>query len=309
MTRILVVIACVVASYFIFYIIAMARTKERRAMDQRVQNLFDITPEESAARRSKREKNKLRPRRLEQIADELYVAGVALRAEEFITIWALTGAVIPAIALFLGASTSICIGLVILGGAAPITWVTIKRNKRLALFGTQLSDALTIICNALRVGQSFQTAMKSVADEMEEPISREFMRVYRETQYGMPLETSLARLVSRTKNSDLDLVCSAVVIQRQIGGNLAVILENISGTINQRIQLRGEVKTMTSAGRLSGYIVGALPVLIIVFLMFLNPNYIDMFFTTSSGRMMLVVCVVMEAIGFSIVQKIVNIKM
>ena len=309
MTRILVVIACVVASYFIFYIIAMARTKERRAMDQRVQNLFDITPEESAARRSKREKNKLRPRRLEQIADELYVAGVALRAEEFITIWALTGAVIPAIALFLGASTSICIGLVIIGGAAPISWVTLKRNKRLALFGAQLSDALTIICNALRVGQSFQTAMKSVADEMEEPISREFMRVYRETQYGMPLETSLARLVSRTKNSDLDLVCSAVVIQRQIGGNLAVILENISGTINQRIQLRGEVKTMTSAGRLSGYIVGALPVLIIVFLMFLNPNYIDMFFTTSSGRMMLVVCVVMEAIGFSIVQKIVNIKM
>ena len=135
------------------------------------------------------------------------------------------------------------------------------------------------------------------------------MRVYRETQYGMPLETSLARLVTRTKNSDLDLVCSAVVIQRQIGGNLAVILDNISGTINQRIQLRGEVKTMTSAGRLSGYIVGALPVLIIVLLMFFNPNYIDMFFSTSSGRMMLVVCVVMEAIGFSIVQKIVDIKM
>lgn len=309
MTRVLVVIACVVASYFIFYLIAVARTKEKRAMDQRVQNLFDITPEESAARRSRNEKSKLRPRRLEQIADELYVAGVALRAEEFITIWILTGAIIPAVALFLGASTSLCIGLVILGGAAPISWVSIKRNKRLALFGTQLSDALTIICNALRVGQSFQTAMKSVADEMEEPISREFMRVYRETQYGMPLETSLARLINRTKNSDLDLVCSAVVIQRQIGGNLAVILDNISGTINQRIQLRGEVKTMTSAGRLSGYIVGALPVFIIVLLMFLNPNYIDMFFSTSSGRMMLVVCVIMEAIGFSIVQKIVNIKM
>ena len=309
MTRVLVVIACMVASYFIFYIVAMARTKEKRAMDQRVQNIFDITPEESALRRSRNEKTKLHPRRLEQIADELYVAGVALRAEEFITIWILTGAVIPAVALFLGASTSLCIGLVIIGAAAPISWVSIKRNKRLALFGTQLSDALTIICNALRVGQSFQTAMKSVADEMEEPISREFMRVYRETQYGMPLETSLARLISRTKNSDLDLVCSAVIIQRQIGGNLAIILENISGTINQRIQLRGEVKTMTSAGRLSGYIVGALPVFIIVLLMFLNPNYIDMFFSTSSGRMMLVVCVVMEAIGFSIVQKIVNIKM
>ncbi|MEA4870170.1 MAG: type II secretion system F family protein [Christensenella sp.] len=309
MTRILVVIVCMIASYFIFYIIATVRTKEKRAMDQRVRALFDVVPEEGASKRLKKERHKIHPRRLDQIADELYVAGVALRAEEFITIWILTGAVIPAAVLFLGASTSLCIGLVIIGGAAPISWVTIKRNKRLTLFGTQLSDALTIICNALRVGQSFQTAMKSVADEMEEPISREFMRVYRETQYGMPLETSLARLVARTQNSDLDLVCSAVVIQRQIGGNLAVILENISDTINQRIRLRGEVKTMTSAGRLSGYIVGALPVFIIVLLMFLNPGYVDMFFSTQSGRIMLMVCVVMEAIGFAFVRKIVNIKM
>jgi len=309
MIRIMVVIVCMIASYFIFYLIAVVRTKEKRAMDQRVRSLFDLSAEENAARRSKKDGTKMHPRRLDQIAEELYVAGVALRAEEFITIWILTGIFLPAVALFLGAPTSICIGLVIVGGGAPITWVSLKRNKRLALFGTQLSDALTIICNALRVGQSFQTAMKNVADEMQEPISREFMRVYRETQYGMPLETSLARLVSRTQNPDLDLMCSAVIIQRQIGGNLAIILENISDTINQRIRLRGEVKTMTSAGRLSGYIVGALPVLIIVILMFINPSYMDMFFTTHTGRMMLVVCVIMEAIGFFFVQRIVNIKM
>lgn len=309
MLRGLVVLVFVIACYFIFYLIAAARTKEKREMDSRVRVLFELNANESADKRAAKNIKRKNPLRLEQIADELYVAGVALRAEEFVTIWILLGAVIPAIALFLGAATTVCIGMVIVGAAAPISWVTIKRNKRLAILGSQLSDALTIICNALRVGQSFQSAMKNVADEMEEPISREFMRVYRETQYGMPLETSLGRLVSRTKNADLELVSNAVIIQRQIGGNLAVILQNISDTINQRIRLRGEIRTMTSAGRMSGYIIGGLPVVIILLLMFINPGYIDMFFTTSSGRIMLLVSVVLETVGFIVVNKIVNIKL
>lgn len=309
MIRALVVLTFVIACYFVFYLIAAARTKDKRKMDDRVRVLFELNANESADKRNNKTAKRKNPLRLEQIADELYVAGVALRAEEFVTIWILMGAVIPAIALFLGAQTTVCIGLVVVGAAAPITWVTIKRNKRLAILGSQLSDALAVICNALRVGQSFQSAMKNVADEMEEPISREFMRVYRETQYGMPLETSLARLVSRTKNPDLELMSNAVIIQRQIGGNLAVILQNISDTINQRIRLRGEIHTMTSAGRMSGYIIGGLPVVIILLLMFINPGYIDMFFSTSSGRVMLLISIVLETIGFVVVNKIVNIKL
>lgn len=309
MIRTLVTITFIIACYFIFYLLAMARTKEKRKMDNRVRALFDISADDDVNKRVASDRKRKNPLRLDQIAEELYVAGVVLRAEEFITIWILTGAVIPAIALFLGAPTSICIGLVIIGVAAPITWVTIKKNKRLAVLGSQLSDALTIICNALRVGQSFQAALKSVADEMEEPISREFMRVYRETQYGMPLETSLGRLVSRTQNSDLELVSSAVIIQRQIGGNLAIILQNISDTINQRVQIRGEIRTLTSGGRMSGYIIGALPAFIILLLMFINPGYIDMFFTTETGRIMMIVSLVLEAIGFFFVRKIVNIKL
>lgn len=309
MLRLLVVVVCGVAAFFLFYLLAMVQSKPRLEMEKRVGQLFDSNLETPTSRRSKGSKEKTHPRRLEQIAEELYVAGVALRAEEFITIWVVLGAVIPTFALFLGAPVSLCIGLAIVGASAPIGFVTLKRNKKLALLDKQLPDAMTVICNALRAGQSFQTAMKNVAEEMEEPVSREFMRVYRETQFGMPLETSLTRLVKRTGNPDLDLMCSAVVIQRQIGGNLAVILENISGTINQRIQLRGEVKTITSAGRLSGYIIGALPILIIVLLMFVNPSYVDMFFTTRSGRIMLLVSAVLEIIGFTIVRKIVNIKM
>lgn len=309
MIRTLVVATVVIALYFVFYLIALSQTKNKRKMDDRVRELFELGTEENANRRTNPERTRKNPLKLDQIAEELYVAGVVLRAEEFITLWIMTGGVIPAITLFLGAPTTLCIGLVIVGAALPIVWVTIKKNKRLTLLGLQLSDAFSIICNALRVGQSFQSAMKNVADEMEEPISREFMRVYRETQYGMPLETSLGRLVSRTKNPDLELMCSAVIIQRQIGGNLAVILQNISDTINQRIRLRGEIRTMTSAGRMSGYIIGALPVFIILLLMFINPSYINMFFVTQSGRIMLIVSVVLEIIGFLFVRKIVNIKM
>jgi tight adherence protein B len=309
MLRVIVVMVCVIASYFLFYLLAAMQSKKRREMEKRVHALFGSQSETVMFSRTRSSKTRTRQHRLEMIAEELYVAGVALRAEEFVTIWVLTSLVIPAVAFFLGAPMSLSIGLVIVGSAIPIGFVRIKRNKKLALFGKQLSDAMTIICNALRAGQSFQTSMKNVAEEMEEPISREFMRVYRETQFGMPLETSLARLVQRTQNKDLDLMCSAVVIQRQIGGNLAVILENISSTINQRITLRGELKAMTAAGRMSGYIIGALPVFIIVLLMFVNPGYIDMFFTTQSGRIMLIVSAALEAIGFIFVNKIVNIKM
>lgn len=309
MMKTIVVFVSGVAAFFVFYLLAMLRTRNERAMEKRVRTLFDTGFESARTRRGRSKREHTRLHRLDRIADELYVAGVALRAEEFITIWVITSAVIPAAALFLGAPMSLSIGMVIVGAAAPIGFVVIKRNRRLAVLGNQLPDAMNVICNALRAGLSFQTALKNVAEEMEEPISREFMRVYRETQLGMPLEASLNRLVERTKNQDLGLMCSAVVIQRQIGGNLAIILENISGTINQRIQLRGEIKTMTAAGTLSGYIVGGLPIVIIVLLMFVNPGYVDMFFTTESGRIMLIISVVLEVIGFSIVRKIVNIKM
>ena len=309
MLRILVALVCGAAAFGLFYLLALLQTKQKREFEQRKRAFFGTASERFSARRNKNGTERTRLRRLDQIADELYVAGIALRAEEFITIWVLTGAILPAIALFLGAPMSLSIGLVIVGAAAPIGFVTLKRNRRLTQFGKQLSDAMTVICNALRAGQSFQTALKNVGEEMEEPISREFLRVFRETQLGMPLEASLMRLVQRTKNPDLDLMCSAVIIQRQIGGNLAAILENISETINQRIRMRGEVKAMTSAGRLSGFIIGALPIFIIVLLMFINPGYVDMFFTTQSGRIMLMVSVVLETIGFLLVRKIINIKM
>lgn len=286
--------------------------RDRYIGRRRIEGLFDEGEKQSRAlRRRKKENGETAGRRgrLEKLSDELYVAGVALRAQEFITIWVAVAIVLPVLLLFLGVPSMMCIGTCIVGATAPIAYIKIKRHNRLALFDKQLLDALAVMCNSLRAGLSFQTAMQCISQEMEEPISKEFGRVYRECQMGMPLETSFNRLIQRTENSDLELICSAVLIQKQIGGNLAAVLENISGTIGERIQMRREIKTLTSSGVMSGYIVGALPVFLLVMMMFLNPSYIDMFFTTRAGNLMLAVSVVMELIGFSMVKKIVNIKM
>ena len=308
MKKALVVVAVMIAMYLVVLAVAIWRTKKTRAHTLRISQYF-------GARRmpvkvfGKRRESAAQIKRLERLADELYVANISLRTEEFITIWVLLALVVPAAAVFFGAPLTVTIALVLIGAAAPIAYVKIRRNKRLSLFSKQLSDALAIICNALRAGMSFQTAMKNVSEEMEDPIAHEFGRVYRETQLGMPLETSLNRLVLRTGNQDLELMCQAVIIQRQVGGNLAQILENISGTINERVKMKGEIKAMTASGTLSGYIIGALPIFLLLILMLMNPGYADVFFTTTAGKIMLAVSVVMEVIGFLIVRKIVRIKL
>jgi tight adherence protein B len=246
--------------------------------------------------------------RLERLSDELYIANTALKAEEFLAIWIVSGLVFPLLVYFFGARLTVVVGLIILGCSLPIVFVKLGNANNMKQFDKQLTDALTIICNSLRAGFSFQTAVDNIAAEMPDPISREFKRVSRETHLGMPLEESLNRLVQRTRNEDLGLIVSAVVIQRQVGGNLAEVLDNISGAIRQRIKLRGEIKTLTSSGKISGYIIGLLPVFLLVFMMIVNPEQIEMFFNTRIGNLLLLISAAMEAIGFFLVRKIVSVK-
>lgn len=246
--------------------------------------------------------------RLNRLADELYLSGIALKAEEFLLLWVCCGIVFPIILRILDVRLMVVMGVVILGSSLPIVLVKLSKAKSQRAFDAQLVDALTIICNSLRAGFSFQTAMDNIAAELPDPISREFRRVSRECHLGMPLEESLGGLVRRSGSEDLELIVSAVVIQRQVGGNLAQVLDNISGTIRSRIKLRGDIKTMTASGTMSGYVIGAMPVIMLVMLMILNPSHVEMFFTTEIGKLLLLLSAVMEAIGFFFVRKIVNVK-
>ncbi|PWM45995.1 MAG: secretion system protein [Clostridiales bacterium] len=297
---------CVFTAFI--YLIKKKSISEKR----RIEKLFSSSQKSlknSRSRTNEVTNHKSSRHYLDKLSDELYVANIFLRPEEFIIIWLVSSIVIPVVLLFLGANAIMCLGVAIIGAVLPITYVKLKRRKRLAQFDKQLLDSLSIICNSLRAGLSFQTAMHCISQEMEEPISKEFGRVYRECQMGMSLELSFQRLVERTENKDLELMCSAVLIQKQIGGNLATVLDNIVGTIEERVKMKREIKTLTSAGMMSGYIIGALPLFMLVIMMVLNPTYVEVLFTTQMGNIMLIAAVVLEAIGFSIVKKIVSIKM
>jgi len=194
------------------------------------------------------------------------------------------------------------------GWLAPHFLLARSEKARLKNFNQQLPDALSIIANALRSGYSFLQAMDVVSREMPDPIAKEFSLVLRETRVNIPVEEALFNLVGRIKSADLDLVVTAVSIQRQVGGNLAEVLDKISGTIKERIRLQGEIRTLTTQGRFSGWIVCLLPIALAVMFQVISPGYLSPLFTNPIGWFLLFIGVVMQGIGIFMIKNMVNLE-
>lgn len=239
---------------------------------------------------------------------ELAKADIPLRGEEFILINLLAG-IIPALLLG-GILRNIPLGLVIgiMGLIIPRVVVNMAKQKRITKFNDQIGDALVVMSNSLRAGFSFLQSMEMVSREMPTPISVEFARTLREMNLGTPTEEAMTHLAKRIDSDDLDLVVTAVLIQRQVGGNLAEVLDNISHTIRERVRIKGEIKTLTAQGRISGMVIGFLPVAISVFLFIINPSYMMTLFTNPIGLMIVIIGVISQAIGIFIIKKIVDIE-
>lgn len=239
---------------------------------------------------------------------KLKQAGVPLYGSEFIIlvlilsfigsfafyVITLNVAVVPFVAL------SIPIGLWI--------YVTIRVGNRRQAFTEQLGDCLTTVANALRAGYSFQQAMDVVSREMEPPISTEFEHVSADVAMGVPLETALEQMNKRVGSSDFDLVVTAVLIQREVGGNLAQVLDTISDTINERIRMKREIHSLTAQGRFSAWTLMLLPVGMAAFCLMFNREQMELFISEESGRFALAFAVIMEIFGFFVIQKIVDIE-
>lgn len=180
--------------------------------------------------------------------------------------------------------------------------------KRMKLFNDQLGDAIVMMSNAVRAGFTFQQAMDIVSREMNDPIATEFSRAINEIQLGVPLEDALNSISRRISSDDFDLIATAVVIQRQVGGNLTHILDTVGNTIRDRIRLQGEIRTLTAEGIMSGWIVGLMPFLVSGFMLMINKHYFDALLQESLGRMLLVFSLVSELIGALIIKKIVDVR-
>lgn len=192
---------------------------------------------------------------------------------------------------------------------APRIYVSMRIGNRLHKFEDQLADNLQMWVNGLRSGYSVLQAIEAISKEAAEPTSSEFKRVVKEIQLGIPMDESLAHLLERMPSEDLDLVITAVNIQREVGGNLAEILEVIGHTVRERIKLKGEIRVLTAQGRVTGYIIGGLPVALLMFLMTVNPDYVGQLFENRlCGWPMLGCGAAMIATGTAVIQKIVDIE-
>ncbi len=240
---------------------------------------------------------------------KLIQAGIPLRGSEFIVICvgsALAGFVV----IFLLSGGSLLRALVgaFVGCFIPLVVLRIKIDKRAKAFNEQLGDSLILVANSLRTGYSFMQAIEMVSREMPQPISDEFGRVLKEMGLGVPTEQAMNNLAKRVNSDDLDLVVTAVLIQRQVGGNLAEVLDNIAGTIRERVKIKGQIKTLTAQGRISGIIISLLPVGIGSVIYLINPEYISLLFTHPLGKAMLAAGVVSQLMGIMFIRKIVNIE-
>ncbi len=192
--------------------------------------------------------------------------------------------------------------------AAPLFVVLNKRRRRFDKFTEQLPDALELMVRSLQAGHSFSSALQMVATEMPEPIAREFGKTYEEQNLGLNIKSALENLTERVPILDLKLCVTAVLIQREIGGNLSEVLRNIGHTIRERFRIQGEIRTKSAQARLSGVIVSALPFFMFFWINLINPDYMKPMYDHVWGYWILGGGIVMQLIGWAIIRKIVNIQ-
>ena len=187
-------------------------------------------------------------------------------------------------------------------------YVQFKANRRMKQFSNQLGDAIAMMSNAIKSGFTFQQAMDIVAKEIKGPISEEFVRALNEIQLGVTLEEALEGICQRIKDDDFEMVAMSVVIQRQVGGNLSQILDTVGETIRDRIKLKGEIKSLTAEGVISGWAIGLLPVIVAAMCSAMNEEYFKPLQESGLGDMLLIGCIVSEVIGMLVIRWIINVK-
>ncbi len=241
---------------------------------------------------------------------ELEQTGVKMRVGEYLMIRLALGFVTFLIVWLIGQSViSFVLGIVcgFFGYMLPSVWVSVLRKRRIERIDKQLPEAVTMISNALRAGFAFQHGMDMVSKQAQPPISEEFARIMADLNVGASIEEALQGFLDRVQSEDANMVVTAILIQRQSGGNLAEILETVGETMRERERLTGEVKTMTSQQRFSGMVLAVWPLLLLAVFAVFNWSQVKLLFTTNVGLMLVAVGCVLELMGYYTIRRILDI--
>jgi tight adherence protein B len=245
------------------------------------------------------------------MARDLARADLKLRPAEYIAAIIISGVGVGIVGGILARALAFSFVAGIGGLFIPIFYVRSRQSARLHSFEAQLPDMVNLTVNSLRAGYSIMQALEAVSKEMPSPISLEMRRVVQEIQLGISLEVALENLLRRVASADLKLMVTAMNIQREVGGNLAEILDTISFTIRERIRIKGEIRVLTAQQRITGYMIGMVPFVLALFLYFVNRTYIMQFFNPATricGIPMVITGLLMIFLGFFAVQKIASIE-
>jgi tight adherence protein B len=191
---------------------------------------------------------------------------------------------------------------------APWLWLRHRRSARMKRFEEQFPEALDLLSRAIRAGHAFQTAMGMCADELPAPVGVEFRKSFDQQNFGLPLKDTLNEMAERVPILDMKFFVTAVLIQRETGGNLAEILDNLAHVVRERFKILRQVRVHTAHGRFTGYVLLALPAALGVALSFINPDHMDLLFKERMGQMMIMGAIVMQTIGYIWIRQVIKIE-
>jgi tight adherence protein B len=316
---ILILFAFVFLTVAIYFFVSRDTDEYRRRIDERMKQLvqerggasqreIQLLKEELLSSVPAFHRALIRFEVFSKLQATLRQADLKITVYRFVMISMIAGFVAGLLIFFITGSLMAMFMVTVIVMMVPLFYVTNKRRRRFHTFLEQLPDALELMVRSLQAGHSFSSALQMVATEMPEPIAREFGKTYEEQNLGLNIKAALENLVERVPILDLKLCVTAVLIQREIGGNLSEVLRNISHTIRERFRIQGEIRVKSAQARLSGYIVSALPFFLFFWINMVNPSYMKSLYDHPYGVYILGTGVIMQIVGWLIIRKIVNIQ-
>ncbi|MDP5274496.1 type II secretion system F family protein [Chengkuizengella axinellae] len=318
--KILIFVLFMMTSIFLFFSLFQMFFKSDKKMERRMKSFLKENDQKELDKRSfhflvqtklfqQSVQEKLKKRRnTKKLEQKLISAGISIRPEEFV-MFRMILSIISGLTAYLIFNNwfMILFGFCFIYFGSNI-WIKMKQKKRIKMFNDGLSDMITTLISSLRAGFSLVQSFQSVIEECESPLKEEIGLMIKEMQYGLSLEEALNELKERMPSEDLDLMIQSILIQRQIGGNLSVILETIEQTIRDRNKIQGQISTLTAQGRLSGWVIGSMPIAVGFIIFLIEPEYFKDFFKHPIGIMLIVAGVISGTIGFILIKKITTIE-
>lgn len=249
-----------------------------------------------------------RSSRVTEIQKMLAQGGLPMRAGNFLGFSALAGIVATVVAYIVSNRVEVAWVALLVGFLLPYSYASFRRNQRFEKFEELFPEAIDTLARAVRAGHAFTTALEMITNEVAEPVSSEFRQLYEEQKFGMPVRDALINLTERMPLVDVKFFVTAVMLQRETGGNLAEILDNLSYVIRERFKIQRQVRVYTAQGRLTMALLMGMPPIIVAVMLLLNPGFIRPLFSDPIGHTLLVAGIILQTIGYFVIRKIIRIR-